>query len=81
VPGNRAELVIDDATALREHLETATGERVSALEGVGIKPGQSQDRADSAARDREVATDSTQQCDLEPDRTPELKRIEHDLGL
>ncbi len=30
-----AELVTDDAKALRETLEAATGERVSALEGIG----------------------------------------------
>ena len=32
---DRAELVTDDARALREQLETATGERISALEGIG----------------------------------------------
>ena len=32
---HRAELVTDDAKALREQLESATGERVSALEGIG----------------------------------------------
>ena len=32
---DRAELVTDDAKALRERLETATGERVSAFEGIG----------------------------------------------
>ncbi|MCY4496185.1 MAG: AAA family ATPase, partial [Rhodospirillaceae bacterium] len=32
---DRAELVTDDAGKLKEHLETATGERISALEGVG----------------------------------------------
>ena len=31
----RAELVTDDAEKLREHLEQATGERISALEGIG----------------------------------------------
>lgn len=31
---HRAELVTDDAEALRERLEAATGERVSALEGI-----------------------------------------------
>ena len=33
----RAELVTDDAGALRERLEAATGERVSALEGIGAE--------------------------------------------
>ena len=32
---DRAELVTDDAKALRERLETVTGERISALEGIG----------------------------------------------
>ena len=32
---DRAELVTDNAKALREQLETATGERISALEGIG----------------------------------------------
>ena len=31
---DRAELVTDDAGRLRERLETATGERISALEGI-----------------------------------------------
>ena len=34
---HRAELVTDDAGALRERLEAATGERVSALEGIGAE--------------------------------------------
>ena len=32
---DRAELVTDDAQVLRERLETVTGERISALEGIG----------------------------------------------
>ena len=32
---DRAELVTDDAEKLKEHLEKATGERISALEGIG----------------------------------------------
>ena len=32
---DRAELVTDDAKALREQLEAVTGERISALEGIG----------------------------------------------
>ena len=32
---DRAELVTDDAGALRERLEAVTGERISALEGIG----------------------------------------------
>ena len=36
---DRAELVTDDARALRERLEAATGERISALEGIGGSAG------------------------------------------
>ena len=35
---DRAELVTDDAEALREQLEAVTGERISAIEGIGEKP-------------------------------------------
>ena len=35
----RAELVTDDAAALREQLEALTGERISALEGIGEAAG------------------------------------------
>ncbi len=52
-----AELVTDDAEKLREHLETATGERISALEGIGR--GEAEKRAaeraaGGAARARET---------------------------
>ena len=33
---DRAELVTDDAQALKERLEAVTGERISALEGIGV---------------------------------------------
>lgn len=36
-PRPRAELVTDDVRALRERLEAATGERVSALERIGAE--------------------------------------------
>ena len=35
MPFGRVELIIDDAKALHEQLEAVTGERVSALEGIG----------------------------------------------
>ena len=40
----RAELVTDDAAALKEQLEAVTGERISALEGIGEKPGLESER-------------------------------------
>ena len=41
---DRAELVTDDAKALRERLETATGERIAALEGIGPEKGKAPGR-------------------------------------
>ena len=45
---DRAELVTDDAGALREQLEAVTGERISALEGIGEKPALDAERAGKA---------------------------------
>ena len=54
---NRAELVTDDAQALKERLETATGERISALEGIGetVRPGREREHGKDGKepRDRE----------------------------
>ena len=53
---DRAELVTDDARALRERLEAVTGERISALEGVGedVRPEREAGReAAPAGRERE----------------------------
>ena len=51
---HRAELVTDNAKALRETLEAATGERVSALEGIG------------AAMEKPVAEEKARARGLEP---------------
>ena len=45
---DRAELVTDDAKALREQLETATGERIAALEGIGAEKAKSREAAPDA---------------------------------
>ena len=63
---DRAELVTDDAARLREQLETATGERISALEGIGEAAGK---ETEPVVRNREPGA---------PDRG---KRVEMDLGL
>ena len=54
---DRAELVTDDAQALRERLETVTGERISALEGIGetVRP----------ERERELGKDGKASLDRE----------------
>ncbi len=69
---DRAELVTDDAARLREQLETATGERVSALEGIGEAardaPAKGMEAAANAGRiaGREAeATRDTDRCGSE----------------
>ena len=86
----RAELVTDDREALRERLETATGERVSALEGIGRaaeKPLAEEKRRErgleavpeTRAGTAEKETDKGHEAG--PEKAPEPKRIEYDLGL
>ena len=83
---DRAELVTDDAGALREQLESATGERISALEGIGEAAEKALDRDKDAGLVRGAMQNAPERTpDKSPDRgsakTPEPKRIEHDLGL
>ena len=58
---DRAELVTDDAKRLREQLELATGERISALEGIG-----------QVKLDEPVTTDAEAKPAREPDRDKAL---------
>ena len=48
----RAELVTDDRDALRERLEAATGERISALEAVEPERGKTRETTPDAGRER-----------------------------
>ncbi len=50
---DRAELVTDDARALRKRLEAVTGERVSAVEGIGEVVRSERERDEKATPDRE----------------------------
>ena len=82
----RAELVTDDARALRERLETATGERVSALEGIGAAAERPPAREKAGDRGRQEMPDRPsgapdKSCEPEPEKAPEPKRIEYDFGL
>ena len=61
---DRAELVTDDARALRERLEAATGERIAALEAFGERP-----------RDAERTNEKTQSMER---RTPVMERARFD---
>ena len=82
---DRAELVTDDAKALREQLEAVTGERISALEG--IEPERGKDRDDGRSQDR-IIDRGTGEARL-PERTPEPvmeqvrapRSVDRDLGL
>ena len=83
---HRAELVTDDARALRERPETATGEWASALEGIGAGAGRPPTREKARDRDRQEmpgrsARTKDQTRDRGPATAPEPKRFEHDLGL
>ena len=64
---DRAELVTDDARALRERLEVATGERVAALEAIG-------DRTRDTGRTNETA--QTMEY-----RTPAMEKTRSDRGM
>ena len=90
---DRAELVTDDAKALRERLETVTGERISALEGIGesVRPEPGLDAKAPLEREtpERVPADSSSPGmktgrETPCAKTPEPargKRIEMDLGL
>ena len=83
---DRAELVTDDAGALRERLEAVTGERISALEGIGenVRPekeaeGKVVSEGKRLVRDRSVLPSGERVAGKEgntgretlPDKTPE----------
>ncbi len=81
---DRAQLVTDDAQALKERLEAVTGERISALEGIGETIRSEREREhekdgkEPHDRDRpspEASTPSPLERGIEPsisrDRTPE----------
>ena len=93
---DRAELVTDDAQALKDQLEAVTGERISALEGIGEGVQREQDKDGKALSgiermDPEAFDLSTPNREIEPDvsrhRAPEPeppaqeKHIEMDLSL
>ena len=70
---DRAELVTDDAAALKEQLESVTGKRISALEGIGEKPGLEAEREGKvppgvAEPEREAVAEPTPAPEIE--KTP-----------
>ena len=76
---DRAELVIDDAKAVREQLKAVTGEGISALEGIVESRKDVVADLTEAHEENERARDDFEEGEVE--RGPELKRIERDLAL
>ena len=66
----RAELVTDDAAALKEQLEAVTGERISALEGIG-----------EAARLEAEREEKAQSATMEPQHEAAVERFEPSPGI
>ena len=69
---HRAELVTDDCKALGEHLESATGERVAALESIEPAPEALQPREPGAVREPSVDVDKSVERVLDPE--PDIER-------
>ena len=82
---DRAELVTDDARALCERLEAATGERISALEGIGesARNGKGMEGAskESGTPGREAERGGPASGDRDPPVPAREKAAEMDLGL
>ncbi len=93
---DRAELVTDDAAALKERLEAVTGERISALEGIGeaVRPERGKDakapldrdepdreRGMLPSPDKEIEPERSRSKALAPEPPARGKRIEMDLEL
>ena len=81
---DRAEFVTDDAKGLCEQLEAVTGERISALEGIGEAgrergPERERSRTVSNEQAAPVSQDRGQSAgpEMEPDRAP--KSVDRDL--
>ena len=64
-----AELVTDDKAALREQLEAVTGERITALEGIGETSREAPERAGEIARGGQSASKDREAPTLERGRT------------
>ena len=77
---DRAELVTDDRETLRERLEAATGERISALDAVERNE---IDRGEMARETERVLDRGAGSAEMLPEieKPPTSKHIEHDLGL
>ena len=77
---DQAELVTDGKARLKEQLETAIGERVSALEGIGSEVGKGRGMEQGAKPASPPASDNKKQMPaMEPISRPRV--VDQDLGL
>ena len=77
---DRAELVTDDRERLKEQLEAATGERISALEGITKDPEMSGKLVPGTGREESTGT-SVQELGREMAKPHASKDIDRDYGL
>ena len=83
---HRAELVTNDVKALRETLEAATGERVSALEGIGAAPEKALTEEEGRGRGLEARPETAEQSpdksrDAAPEKAPEQEKSREPRGI
>ena len=78
---DRAELVTDDKAALAEQLQALTGERIAALEAVGEDKAKAPEVAKAGGMDAEIAGERSAGRTAEPEKLPEPKSVDRDLGL
>ncbi len=76
---HRAELVTDDRKALGEHLETATGERVAALEA--LEPGAEHTVTVPEMTGEDAGKATPDAIGPEVQKAPQPKEMDFDLGL
>ena len=78
---DRAELVTDDKAALREQIQALTGERIAALEAVGEDRAKVRETAKTGGMEAEIAGERSSGRSAEPEKLPEPKSVDRDLGL
>ena len=76
---DRAELVTDDRAALRERLESVTGERIAALDAVEAE--RTKDREAGLDANRSASREDGRAASREPELMPELNRIDRNMTL
>ena len=79
---DRAELVTDDKAALREQIQALTGERIAALEALlGDGKAKSPEAGKAGGMDAGIAEERTSGRMIEPEKVPQPKSMDRDLGL